>query len=134
VRSLFWLWVMFLLVCLVTDSASYWVVRNRLHQSLELALDAALTGSIAEEDLILGRQMSKAKEAESWAREILLRNMSGPLAKTLSFQFELVQDKDQIWAKGQARIELPFLLGVLAGGGKREIVVNRTLRYQGSYK
>ena len=133
-RSLFWLWVMFLLLCLVADSASYWVVRNRLGQSLELALDAALTSGVVEEDLIRGRQLSHRNIAEGWAREILRKNMAGPLAENLSLQFDLIQDKEQIWAEGQARVELPFLLGMLAGKGNREIVVNRKLRFQGSYR
>ena len=133
-RSLYWLWVMFLLVCLVTDSASYWVVRHRLGQGLELALDAALVGGIAEEDLIWGRQISQKEKASEWAWEILRKNLAGSLAASLTFTFDLTQDKDQIWVSGQASVKAPFLLGALAGGGSREITVNKKLSYQGSYK
>ena len=133
-RALYWLWVMFLLVCLVTDSAVYWVVRNRLGQGLDLALDAALVGSIAEEDLIRGKQFSQKEKADEWAREILLKNMDGSLTRGLTFSFDLVQDGERIWAEGQAKVEAPFLLGALAGNSRREIEVSRKLIYQGSYK
>lgn len=133
-RAFFWLWVMFLLVCLVTDSASYWVVRNRLSRGLELALDAALVGGVAQEDLIRGRQLVHKNRAVAWAGEILRKNMAGPLARSLTVQFEFSEDKDQIWAEGRAKVEVPFLLGSLAGKGSREIEVNKKMAYQGSYK
>ena len=133
-RALYWLWVAFLLVCLVTDSAMYWVVRNRLGQGLDLALDAALVGSITEENLIRGKQFSDKEKAGEWAWEILKKNMGGPLARSLALNFDLTQDGERIWAEGQARVEAPFLLGALAGRGRREIEVNRKLTYQGSYK
>ena len=133
-RSLFWLWVMFLLLCLVTDSASYWIVRSRLSQGLELALDASLVAGIVEEDLIRGRQLARTDRAEAAARDILMKNLQGTLATGLVFQFDLSGEKEQIWAEGQAKAEYPFLLGALVGRGRREITVNRKLRYLGSYK
>jgi len=133
-RALFWLWVMFIVVCLVTDTATYWVVRNRLGQGLELALDAALVGGVVEEDLIRGRHLSRKEKAGEWAWEILKKNMSGPLAGSLTFRFDLAQSGDQVWVEGQAKVEAPFLLGAIAGSGRREIVVNRKMTYQGHYK
>jgi len=125
---------MFLLVCLVTDTAMYWVVRDRLGQGLDLALDASLVGSIVEEDLMRGRQQSRRAAAEAWAWDVLQRNMEGPLASSLTLRFKLTQSNDQIWAQGQAKVEAPFLLGSLAGVGRREIEVTRRLMYQGLYR
>ena len=133
-RSFFWLWVMFLLVCLVTDSASYWVVRDRLGQSLELALDAALISGIAEEDLIWGKQLFRREVATERAAEILRKNAGSLLAESLTFHFEMRRDGDQISAEGQAGVRIPFLLGALAGGGGKEITVSRKMVYQGMYK
>jgi len=133
-RAFFWLWIMFLIVCLVTDSAVYWVVGNRLRQSLDLALDAALTGGIVEADLIRGKQLAKKEIAGNWAREILQKNMAGPLTANLGFYFDIFQEKDQIWAEGQAKVKTPYLLGALAGNGSREIVVSRKQIWQGMYK
>jgi hypothetical protein len=133
-RALFWLWAGFLLVCIVADTASYWVARDRLGASLELALDAALVGGIAEEDLVWGRQLSRKEKAEEWARDILRRNLGAALSKNLAFRFSLLQESDTIWAEGQAKVELPYLLGALVGKGSREIVINRKLAYQGLYK
>lgn len=133
-RALFWLWAGFLLVCLVTDSVSYWAVRNRLGESLELALDAALVGGIAEEDLIWGKQFSQREKAGDWAWEIMKRNMGGTLSDSLSLRFDLSQGDDQIWVEGQARAVAPYLLGALAGKGGREIVINKKAAYQGLYK
>ena len=133
-RVFFWLWIMFLLVCLVTDSASYWLVRSRLSQSLELSLDAALVSGIAQEDLIRGRQLSHTGRAAVWALDVLKRNMEGPLADSVTLQIEMRQEKEKIWASGKAKVELPYLLGKLAGRGSREIRVNKQMSYQGSYK
>jgi hypothetical protein len=133
-RALYWLWVLFIVVCLVTDSAVYWVVRSRLGQSLELALDGALVGGVVEEDLIRGRHMAQKGLAEQWARDILWRNMAGPLTGNLAFRFELKQEDDQIWAEGQASVKAPSLLGAFAGKGSREITVNRKRSYLGTYK
>ena len=133
-RALFWLWIGFLLVCLVTDSVSYWVVRNRLGESLELALDAALVAGIAEDDLIWGRQLSQKEKAGEWAWDIMRKNMKGSLADSVSLRFDLRQEADRIWAEGQARVEMPFLLGALAGRSEREIVISSKLAYQGLYK
>jgi hypothetical protein len=133
-RAFFWLWIMFLLVCLVTDSASYWLVRDRLGRSLELALDGAIVAGIAEEDLARGRQLSRQGEAQAWARYILWQNMAGPLEQNLSLRFELVQHDDQIWVTGQAAVKAPSLLAGIAGSQNREIVVNKRLGYQGRYK
>jgi len=133
-RALFWLWVGFVLVCLVTDSISYWVIRSRLGEGLELALDAALVGGIAEEDLIWGRQLSRKEKAGEWAWEILRRNLEGPLTEDLAFRFDINQEGDLIWAEGRAKVELPFLLGALTGQSRREIVIDRKLAYQGLYK
>ncbi|MCL1804620.1 MAG: hypothetical protein FWG28_01235 [Clostridiales bacterium] len=133
-RALFWLWVGFLLVCLVTDTVSYWVVRSRLGESLELALDAALVGGIEEGDLIWGKQLTREDRAGVWAREIFQKNMKGSLEGKLSFSFELKQEADQIWTEGRAKAELPYLLGALVGKGSREIVINKKMAYQGLYK
>ena len=133
-RSLFWLWILFLLVCLVADSSAYWVLRGRLGQSLELALDAALVAGVAEDDLIWGRQLSREDRAARSAEDILKRNLAGPLADTLVFRFSLEQSQEQVWAEGQAKVVSPYLLGALVGRGHREIEVNRKMRYQGSYK
>jgi len=133
-RAFFWLWIMFLLVCLVTDSAVYWVVGNRLRQSLDLALDAALTGGIDEADLIRGRQLAHKDIAGQRAWEILRKNMAGPLTTDLDFHFDLFQEKDQIWTEGRAKVKTPYLLGALAGKGGREIVVSRKQIWQGMYK
>jgi hypothetical protein len=133
-RALYWLWVLFIVVCLVTDSAVYWVVRNRLGQSVELALDSALVGGIVEEDLIRGRQLSRKWIAEQWAMEIMRKNMAGPLTDRLIFRFDLKQEDDRIWAEGQASVEVPSLLKAFAGGGSREIKVDRKQTYQGAYK
>jgi hypothetical protein len=97
-------------------------------------LDAALVGSIVEEDLAWGRQLSRKEKAAGWAWEILSKNMAGEIAGTLSFQFDFAQGNDQIFAEGRARVELPFFLGALAGGGRREIEVNKKMSYQGNYK
>ena len=133
-RTLFWLWVMFVLLCLITDAAAWWVVRGRLSQGLDLALDAALVSGVSEEDLIRGRQLSFSDRAAAWAGEILKRNMEGPLQESLTFQFSLRQDAEQVWVEGYARVLAPSLLGVLAGRGSREIAVGKKLRYQGVYK
>jgi len=125
---------MFLLVCLVADSAVYWVVGSRLGKGLELALDAALVGGIDEEDLIRGRQLARKEKADEWAREILRKNMAGALAPSLSFRFELFQEKDRIWVEGQASVTAPYLLGALTGSGSREIAVSRKQTFQGLYK
>jgi hypothetical protein len=133
-RALFWLWIGFLLVCIVTDSVAFWVVRSVLGESLGLALDAALVGGIAEEDLIWGRQSSRKEKAEEWAREILRRNLSASLTDKLTFSFELIRENDRLWAEGQVKTEILYLLGSLTGKGGREIVINRKLAYQGLYK
>ena len=133
-RAFFWLWVMILILCLVTDSAAYWVARGRLSASLELALDAALIGSIDESDLTRGRQLARSDNARVWANEISRKNLSGLLARNAAFSFELNQDMDRIWVSGQVRSEIPFLLGSLAGKGGREISVSKSLCYQGGYK
>ena len=133
-RGFFWLWVMFLILCLVTDSATYWVVRSRLSRSMDLALDAAIVGGVVEEDLIWGRHIAESGRAAGLAWEILESNMAGPLQDSLAFHFDLYQDKDRIWAEGRAAIETPFLLGALIGRGRREIAVNKKLDYLGSYK
>jgi hypothetical protein len=134
VKTLFWLWAVFLLVILTADAAAYFVVRNRLSQSLELALDGAIVGSISEEDLIFGRQSAGAARAQAVAWELLKGNMAGPLADSLTLQFELLQENEQIMARGRASVRTRFLLASLTGGGAREIIVNKTLRYQGLYK
>ena len=133
-RAFYWLWAMFLLVCLTADTTMYWVVRNRLGQSMELALDAALVGSIAEEDLMRGKQFSHKEKAEMWAQEVLRKNLDGSLSDNLAFHFDFKQDGERIWAEGQAKVEAPFLIGALAGRSRREIEVSRKLTYQGSYK
>jgi len=133
-RAFFWLWAMALLLCLVTDSAVYWIARSRLSLSLDLALDAALIGSINEDDLIHGRQLARADQAEAWANAILKKNLSGMLAQSASLNFWLTQDKDCVVAKGQVKSRVPFLSGALAGKGSREISVSRELSYQGRYK
>ena len=133
-RTFFWLWVMFILLCLITDSAAWWVVRGRLSQGLDLALDAALVRGISEEDLIRGRQLSSLDRAAEWAGEILRKNMEGPLQESLTFQFSLNQDAEQVWAEGYARVVAPSLLGALTGRGSREITVGKKQRYQGIYK
>ena len=125
---------MFLIICLVADSASFWVVRHRLSQSLDLALDAALVGGVVEEDLIWGRHISRKRDAEHQAWEVLRKNMDGSLLNSLFFSFDLHQDRDMIWVEGSAKVETPFLLGALAGKGRREILVSKKLNYQGSYK
>lgn len=125
---------MFLLVCLVTDSASYWLVRHRLGQSLELALDGAIVKSVAEADLTWGRQLAKQEQAENWARHILWQNMAGPLEQSLSFQMEITGANERIGAVGQAKVSIPFLLAGLIGQEGREITVNKSLAYQGQYK
>ena len=133
-RTLFWLWVMFVLLCLITDAAAWWVVRGRLSQGLDLALDAALVGGVSEEDLIRGRQLSRRDLAAGLAGEILRKNMDGPLLESLTFRISLRQDADLVWAEGYATVDAPSLLGALAGRGSREIAVSKKLRYQGSYK
>ncbi len=133
-RAFFWLWIMFLLVCLVTDSASYWLVRHRLGQSLELALDGAIVKSVAEADLIWGRQLAQQEQAKNWARYILWQNMAGPLEQSLSFQMEITGANERIGAAGQAKVSIPFLLAGLIGQEGREITVNKSLAYQGQYK
>ncbi|MCL1848431.1 MAG: hypothetical protein FWF83_01995 [Clostridiales bacterium] len=133
-RGFFWLWVMFLLVCLVADSASYWVVRNRLSEGLDLALDAALVSGVVEDDLIWGRHAAHKNKAMNMAWEILLKNMDGYLSESLSLSFDMFQENNQIWAQGQARVETPFLLGALAGSSRREITINKKINYQGSYR
>lgn len=133
-RAFFWLWIMFLLVCLVTDSASYWLVRHRLGQSLELALDGAIVKSVAEADLIWGRQLAQQEQAKNWARYILWQNMAGPLEQSLSFQMEITGADERIEAAGQAKVSIPFLLAGLTGQEGREIRVNKSLVYQGQYK
>ncbi|MDR0468445.1 MAG: hypothetical protein LBH09_00545 [Peptococcaceae bacterium] len=133
-RALYWLWVSFILVCLIADSAMYWVVRSRLGQGLELALDSALVSGIVEEDLIWGRQLSRRDIAEQCARDILKRNLAGPLTDNLVFQFEMKQENDRVWAEGQASVKTPSLLGAFVGRGSREITVARKQAYQGAYK
>ncbi len=133
-RAFFWLWIMFLLVCLVTDSASYWLVRHRLSQSLDLALDGAIVSSIAEVDLVWGRQFAEPAKAEAWARHILWQNMAGSLEQSLSFHLEMTADNDRIGAAGQAKVRIPFLLAGLIGQKDKEITVNKRLVYQSQYK
>ena len=133
-RGFFWLWVMILLLCLVTDSGVYWVTRSRLGVGLELALDAALISGVNENDLIHGRQTAYSDRAEVWANEILIKNLPQRLARDASFSFELTQKNDRIWVSGQVKAAVPFLLGALAGKGSREITVSKVLHYQGGYK
>jgi len=133
-RSLFWLWVVALLLCLVTDSAVYWVARHKISIGLDLALDAALIGGIDENDLIRGRQLARADKAEAWADIILKRNLSGYLADNSVFSFEFYQENDRIWVKGRVDSELPFLLGATVGKKGRMISVSKRMSYQGGYK
>ena len=133
-RAFFWLWVMMLILCLITDSAVYWVARARLSRGLELALDAALVSSVSDEDLIWGRRFAHEDMAEVWGREILRRNTSGALADKLEYTFGFIQENDHVYAQGQVRTELPFLLGSLYGKGARTIAVSKKTDYQGGYK
>ena len=133
-RAFFWLWVMILIVCLVTDTAAYWVTRYRLSRGLELALDAALVSSVSHEDLIWGRRFAHEGTAEAWGKEILQRNVSGIPGDMLTFSFEFHQGDDNIWAQGQVRANLPSLLGSLYGRSVREIQVTKKTSYQGGYK
>ena len=133
-KGIFWLWATFLIVVLITDSASYWVTRSRLSQSLELALDAAIVGSVEEGDLIWGRNLARSEKANALAHEFLKSNMAGSLSESLKLQFEFQQEGDRVWVSGAASVRVPYLLGSFVGSGSREITVNKKLNYQGQYK
>ncbi|MDR1194187.1 MAG: hypothetical protein LBK98_08515 [Peptococcaceae bacterium] len=133
-RALFWLWIMFLVVCLVTDSGAYWLIRARLGQSLELALDGALVAGVTEDDLTWGRNLAEGRRAENQAEMLLRQNMAGPLAESLRLTFSLAQADDRVTAAGRASVRFPFLLAGMIGRRGTEIVVNRQLDYQGRYK
>ena len=133
-KGIFWLWVVFLLVILVTDTSSYWVTRYRLSQSLELALDGALVGSVAEEDLVWGKNQAREDRANALAWDIMRSNMAGAHADSLQLQLKLLQENDRVHANGQASVKIPYLLGGVVGRGSREIAVNKRLSYQGLYK
>jgi len=133
-KTFFWLWVMILIVCLVTDTAVYWVTRSRLSQGLELALDAALVSGISEEDLIWGRKFLREAVGEARGVEVLKGNITGPAADKMTYSFEFVQEQDLIWVQGQVRTELPSLLGSVLGKGSKEISVSKKMSYLGGYK
>ena len=132
-RGFFWLWIMFLLLCLVTDSAAYWVTRQRLSQSLLFALDGALVAAVEEKDLIWGRNLGDRGKAEAWARQLFYQNMGGHSPENLTLTFSLGQEGERITAQGEAGAKIPFLLAGMINADTR-IVVNKRLDYQGQYK
>lgn len=139
-RVPFWMIFGFLLAILLMDLTTVMVVRSRIHNSAELALDAALVGGLSEKDFALGRMSIDEAAGAALARTYFKTNMGlneqleSPLLKNTSFRVEFRQNAEKPQAKAEISAVVPALSTKVLGLEGVPITVRGTRYFVSKYK
>lgn len=133
-RIFVWMWLMFLVLCLILDGSTMWAVREQMRQNLELALDAGLVAGLSEEALVHGCIVVDPERIERTARQLMRENMASELRNTLEFNVVLDQDGNRSNLAAWASVRIPLILTRLAGIENQPLTVRKKGAYQSLYK